>query len=96
MELILFFRLNSWSYFSNKSVEELFKVKDYGKEICILVQLKESIEARLEMFKGPYDLTDPKLSYHEYFIAVYHQEKEKILSQHVEFLKSIIQLLKSL
>lgn len=64
--------------------------------MCILVQLKESIEARLEMFQGPYDLTDPKLSYHEYFIAVYHQEKEKILTQHVHFLQTLIKLLKSL
>lgn len=61
-----------------------------------MVQIKESIEARLEMFLGLYNLTDPKLSYHEYFIAVYHQEKQKILSQHVQFLQTIIKLLKNL
>lgn len=46
VELIFFFRLNSWSFFGKQSVEELFKVKDYSKEIAILQQIKDQLTFR--------------------------------------------------
>jgi hypothetical protein len=86
VELIFFFRLNSWSFFGKQSIEELFKVTDYSKEIAILQQIKDQLTFRHEIFKGTYDLRDKNLSYHEYFVNVYHQEKEKILAQHIQFM----------
>ena len=45
MDMIVFFRLNNWSFWGEKAVEEIFTVtkNNYQKEIKILSQILEHL-----------------------------------------------------
>jgi hypothetical protein len=72
IDMIIFFRLNSWTFYGENAVDDIFYVTDTEREIAILSQIVAIIDDYVELYEGDYDLTDKSLNYHQYFIAVYH------------------------
>lgn len=73
MDIIIFFRLNNWNFYHEQAVNEIFQVINIQKELAILEQIISILQDNLDAYAGEYDLTDKNLTYHQYFIAVYHK-----------------------
>jgi hypothetical protein len=95
LDAVLFFRLNSWAFFHEAAVEEIFAVAPaaFPKELAILRQIAEILEANRETYAGEWDLTDPALGYHQYFVAVYHREKLAIINKQLKLLRTAMEIL---
>jgi hypothetical protein len=95
LDAVLFFRLNSWAFFHEAAVEEIFTVAPaaFPKELAILRQIAEILEANRETYAGEWDLTDPALGYHQYFVAVYHREKLAIINKQLKLLRTAMEIL---
>lgn len=48
--MIIFFRLNNWTFWGEKAVEELFSVVSYEKEIAILEQIASILNNNIEAY----------------------------------------------
>lgn len=93
IDLIVFFRLNNWTFYGEKSVEELFAVTNLEKEIAILEQIVGFLEESEQIYGDDYDLTDKGLNYHQYFTMVYHIEKLTIIRKQVLLFNLLIEIL---
>jgi hypothetical protein len=51
LDLIIFFRLNSWELFGLESLDEIFFVVCMKKEVLILEQIVKSLEMYLEIYR---------------------------------------------
>lgn len=93
IDMIVFFRLNSWVFYGEKAVEEIFSVVNIPKELAILQQILSILSDNVAMYDDAYDLTDKSLNYHQYFTAVYHIEKLTILKKQVIMVTRLIEIL---
>lgn len=94
--MIIFFRLNNWTFWGEKAVEELFSVVSYEKEIAILEQIASILNNNIEAYDDQYDLTDSSLNYHQYFTAVYHLQRLHILQRQAKMISVLIEVVKKL
>lgn len=96
MDIIIFFRLNSWTFYNQQAVTEIFSVVDLEKEVAILEQIISILQQNADNYEGEYDLTDQSLNYHQYFIAVYHKEKYSLIQRQIEMLRKLTTILVSM
>ena len=95
-DLLVFFRLNSWTFWGEKAVDDIFSVTNAQRELAILEQVLGILQDNVAMYEDDYDLTDPSLGYHGYFTAVYHMEKLRILQKQVRLFELLIEVLTKL
>jgi hypothetical protein len=86
LDLLLFFRLNSWTFWGERAVADVFRVTSAQRELAILEQVAAVLRESAEVFEEEADLSDPALGYHAYFTAVYHREKRRILQKQLRLL----------
>ena len=96
LDLIIFFRLNNWTFYEEKTINELFSVIYLEKEITIIEQIVEILKQYLKPYDHEYDLADKALDYHSYFRQIYHLEKKNILNKQIHLFNLIINVLKKL
>lgn len=96
IDIIIFFRLNSWVFYNEQAVKEIFYVVDLEKEVAILEQIISILEQNAENYEGEYNLTDKSLNYHQYFIRVYHKEKCCLIQRQIEMLRKLTIILASM
>lgn len=83
-------------FYGAQALDQIFAVTNVQKEICILEQIVTIYESNLETYSEVGDLKDPKLNYHEYFIAVYHRQKHTILKKQIKMLVKLIKILQDM
>lgn len=93
MDIIVFFRLNNWTFWGSKAVNDIFMVTNVEKEITILEQIEEIINDNIEIYDDDYDLTNKDLGYHGYFREIYHMEKLRILKKQAKMIEILIKVL---
>jgi hypothetical protein len=72
MEPIILLRMTAWKL-THHSIHHIFCITDINAELTLLEKLTKIYQKALEQYaKIPDDLTDPALTYHEYFARTYN------------------------
>ena len=80
IEPIVYFRVCNWKV-THHSLEDIFFLTDLDRELSCLEKVREVYSVYLQKYESlDLNLSDPSLSYHSYFAAVYNLSQKKILT----------------